>query len=112
MTSWYDKARPRLANKRPAWLAAGQVALPGVMLTPTEDRDLWEVELVLDGSWVSVELPLAGVMHLLLEWREDPEAALMNYWGREGPARRPAETEATPAENIVTEVSSPEDLGL
>jgi hypothetical protein len=83
------------------------------MLTPTEEADIWEVELVLDGSWESVELPLRGVMTLLLEWREDPEGALMNYWGREPPERRPGvEGSPEPKEVITTTVASPEDLDL
>ena len=76
---------------------------------------MWRVELILDGSWIEVELPLAGVMHLLLEWRNDPEGALMNYWGMEGPAKRSLTEEIEPRgskEIIMTTVASPEDLDL
>lgn len=107
-------ARPCLANGRPTWLSSQHVALPGIMLTPAEEADLWEVELLLDGSWATVELPLRGVMTLLLEWSNDPEAALMNYWGREPPERQVVEVlePRKVTEVILTTVSSPEDLDL
>jgi hypothetical protein len=81
-----------------------------VHLTPAEQPDIWLVEIIIDGGWESVELPLRGVMTLLLEWREDPEAALMNYWGRAAPG--PRGPRAEPVEIIVTSVAKPEDLDL
>lgn len=112
MTSWWDEARPKIGGDTPSWLTAPLVALPQVHLTPTEQPDIWLVEVVLDGSWESIELPLRGVMSLLLEWREDPEAALKNYWRREppGPGPRGPRAEAEP-EAIFT-VTKLADLDL
>lgn len=113
MTSFHDPQRPRLANGNPTWLTA-PVALPHLHLTPVATgQDLWLVEIILEGSWIEVELPLPGVMHLLHLWRADPELALNEYWGREPPERALAAPAEVAERRTVSETEvNAEDLGL
>lgn len=112
MTSWWDESRQKIGGDTPTWLTAPMVALPHIHLTPEPAGDMWLAKVILDGSWESLELPLAGVMTLLLEWRNDPEATLRHYWGLSPPVSRGARAPEAAVEIIMTTVAKPEDLDL
>lgn len=126
MTSFHDPSRPRLANGNPTWLTASRIALPGLYLTVAEppgpnrpgldliemvDEIMVWVEVVVGGCWAETQrMGLKQLGAMLFEWRDDPEAALVKWFGQQPPTSRVTSTSA-PTEVIVTSKSE-EELGL
>ena len=92
------------------------VALPGVYLTPLADRTsgwVWVLaELVVDGRWVECRVMRDLVGVLLEDWEQDPEGALVTWWGREPPVGRQREAEGEDEPEAIRTNIKAEDLGL
>lgn len=116
MTRFFDESRPRLGNGRPCWLGLN-VALPGLHILPLESGlvegdkflPLVEVEIIVNGSWVTCNVPVELVPMLLEEWKNDPEQAIRDWFEREPPEAKP---HLENDENTTAEVANAEELGL
>lgn len=112
---YYDPLRQRLTNGRPCWESQPNVALPGLYVTPCEgEGEMFDVELVVDGSWVGKKLFGEQISWLARAWRDDPEGALKEWFEIEPPqGRRPVHLEEAERVSVaITSDKNMEDLGL
>ena len=92
---FYDHARPRLANGAPCWRDAPMIALPSIIIDPSETSPTgFDVRVMLplgDGgaAWAERHMLSAGVvMELMLAWADDPELAVATWFGQKSPKAR------------------------
>lgn len=83
---FFAEGRPNLGGMpdRPCWLGA-RSALPSLYLHPRVGREDWDLGVMVEGAWRTRGIELGDLPTLLLEWAEDPEAALRKWWGAEPP---------------------------
>lgn len=113
MTSFHDSSRRRIgghSDGRSCWLAA-YAALPALHILPVAAKALvWDVDIILDGAWKSIQVTIEQLPRLLLEWNDGPEEALRVWWGCEAPSGRgSAEGAGEPCQIVQAD---PDDLGL
>ena len=87
-----DESRPKLANSRPAWRDAQFIALPWISLQP-DAGGTFIAEILLptplnDSGFEYVPrhgLRAEEIPNMLLEWADDPEIAVIKWFGRNAP---------------------------
>lgn len=116
MPSFHDPARARKAD-RPCW--AGQnTVLPALYITPRaeprSDELVWfEIEIIVDGVWEKTTVSQKELEQLLLDWNNNPEEALKDWWGREAPKgpSNQAKIDSDESEPLTSNATA-EELGL
>lgn len=87
MADFFSPLRARIGGSpdgRVCWLGC-QVALPAIHILPVtsqpdEGPDILQVELIVDGRWVSRRVSSAALQALLAYWRADPERTLKEWF--------------------------------
>lgn len=85
-----DPERPSLGG-RPSWLAAPLLALPDLVLEVSENPQRFNIRVLLanspsSGHWVECQdLGLQDVARLMVDWHDDPEEAIGQWFHAEVP---------------------------
>lgn len=91
MTKFFSPARPN-SGSRPAWLDAPMVALPGLLILPSnrgigeaEEGQWWHVQIMLPNGrgyqWREQTIERDQVSVFLSDWYNSPEHALAHWFG-------------------------------
>lgn len=122
----FDPARPLTPGHVPAWRDAPHLALPSLVLTPTEREQVWDLKFMFPSSehsgafhWVGKEFssdisPDGGceLVVFLDSWEWDPEETVKKYFGLEPPSGKVwTITKEDPLAELQTDKTA-EELGL
>lgn len=91
MTKFYSRERPN-SGARPAWLDAPMVALPALLILPSdkgiatpEEGHWWHVQIMLPNGrgyqWKEMTLHKEELPRLVSDWYDSPEEALAHWFG-------------------------------
>lgn len=104
----FDPLRLRLPNGRGCWVGQPGVAIPAITVEPTPDANgqLVDVEVIVNGGWVTRSaLAIEQLPALVMHWHDDPEGAMVFWFGALPPATTPA-----PASNAARRGQGTEEI--
>ncbi len=115
----FDEQRPRTPGGAPAWRDAPHLALPSLVLTPTEHEGVWDLKFMFPSQehsnafhWIGGAFAMAALQEFFADWFDGPELAVMEWFKQKAPSGKVWRiAKEDPGAELETNLSA-EELGL